>query len=139
MSARPASETAILEIAFEPHGEEYLFYQYRYSSGIAVTADERDDFLHAGFWARRRWVSNVKRRSPAAPPRDSKDAIKRLRAAMPRRFIVISVILAGLCVATALGSDFPAWQPAIWLIVGLFFAYGAVANIIARWQVRESA
>ena len=58
---------------------------------------------------------------------------------MPRSFIVISAILAALCVATALGSDFPAWQRAIWLIVGLFFAYGAVANIIARWQVRESA
>ena len=139
MSSRHAPETAILELAFEPYGERFLFYRDRFSPGIAVTAQERDDFLSAGIWERRKWVSEIGRRSPAGPPRDGKEAVKRLRAAMPRRFILISVILAPLCVAIGLGSDIPMWQSAIWLIVGLFFAYGGVANVVARWQVRRSA
>ncbi|WP_293648721.1 hypothetical protein [Sphingopyxis sp. RIFCSPHIGHO2_12_FULL_65_19] len=139
MSGRSASETAILELAFEPYGEEFLFYRDRYSSGIAVSAQERDEFLNAGFWERRKWVSEVKRRFPAEPPRDGRQVVQHLRAAMPRRFILISAVFAPLCVIVALGADTPIWQSAIWLIVGLFFAYGGVANIVARWQSRRSA
>ena len=139
MSDRRASEAAILELAFEPYGEEFLFYRDRWSPGIAVSSRERDEFLNAGFWERRKWVSEVKCRSPAEPPRDGKQVVLRLRAAMPRRFILISAVFAPLCVAVALGLDMPIWQSAIWLIVGLFFAYGGVANIVARWQTRRSA
>ena len=138
-NARRASDTVILELAFEPYGEDFLFFRNRYSPGIAVSAQERADFLSAGIWERRRWVSEIRRRPPVEPPRDGKEAVKRLRAAMPRRFILASLILAPLCVAIALGPGIPMWQSAIWLIVGLFFAYGGVANIIARWQVRRSA
>lgn len=134
MSDRRASDTAILELAFEPYGEKFLFYRDRYSPGIAVTAQEREEFLNAGFWERRKWVSEIRRRSPTEPRRDGKDVVQRLRAAMPRRFILISLALAPLCVAVALGSDIPVWQSAIWLAVGLFFAYGGIANVVARWR-----
>ena len=136
-----ATETAILETAFEPYKSGYIFYRSRRSPGFVVTAKEREAFLASGFWERRNWVKAVALKSPTTPPRnahEARGAVRRLRAAMPRRFIVFAFAFAALFSAMAFAQGMAVWQRLVLLTIGLFFGWGGTVNLIARLQSRRA-
>ncbi|MBJ7438813.1 MAG: hypothetical protein JHD35_07285 [Sphingopyxis sp.] len=133
------TEIAILSTAFEPHGAGFLFYRNRSSLGVPVSAKERDAYLAmAGFWERWRWTRKVVQRPATVPRRNVAQASRRLRAAMPRRFIVSALAFTALFVALALGSDTAIWLRAVFALVAIFFATSAIVNIRARLGTTKS-
>jgi hypothetical protein len=128
-----ATEIAILSTAFEPHGDGFLFYRNRWSLGVPVSAEERDAYLAmVGLLERWRWIREVVKRPATVPRRNTEEASRRLRAAIPRRFIVSACIFSALFLTLALGSDVAIWFRAGFALAALFFAAGAISNVRAR-------
>ncbi len=131
-------ERVVLETAFEPDGENYLFYYGRWSYGIPVTEAERQAYITSNsFIARRDWVRNVRRRQSTAPRRSPHGRNLRLRAATP---LVLTVF--GFCLGAFLIFAGVAGNPALWwriLLIGggAYLIASSGANIAARWRLRN--
>jgi hypothetical protein len=81
----PGEQRRLLETSFEPHGAEFLFYRHRWSSGISVSAAEREEFLAIPpLRSRRGFYRKVKDRAPAAGRRDHGAARRKLADAFPK-------------------------------------------------------
>ena len=132
------AQMAILETAFEPDGDGYLYYHNRWAPGIPVTVEEREAYISipvAGFAARREWSSRIRQRAPTAPRRPSREAMVRLRAAMPLAMTIWSFLFGAMFVLVGIGSDGP-WWPVVLIGGGGALILNAGANILARWRLR---
>ena len=80
----PEEQRALLELSFEPDGQGYVFYQHRWSSGVAVTAAEREQYLSASVFSNRAgFYASIGGRPPVGPPRRWAPVMWRMLARYP--------------------------------------------------------
>jgi hypothetical protein len=88
----------LLETSFEPYGSGYLFYRNRWSRGVPVSAEEREEYLAIPvFGSRRAFYKRIEARQPLFGPRDYDSAAQRMASALPKGF-------ASSCLAFSIGA-----------------------------------
>lgn len=97
-----AEQREILALSFEQTEGSYIYYHNRWSPGIPVTGEEREEYLRISvFGSRRAWRKSIKGRE-TLPPRAYWPLARKLLRAMPLQMAVLSLIfglsfmLAGL-------------------------------------------
>lgn len=86
-------QRATLALSFEPDGDGYLYYHWRWSRGIPVTADEREAYLAIPvLGSRRAWKKSISGR-PTAPHRAFRPVQQKLLAGMPISMIVVALLI----------------------------------------------
>lgn len=86
-------QRTILALSFEPAENGYLYYHWRWSRGVPVTAEERDEYLSIpALGSRRAWRKSIAGR-PTSPPRSFQPAQRKLLAAMPISVVVMALLI----------------------------------------------
>ncbi|WCM27425.1 hypothetical protein NDN01_00345 [Sphingomonas sp. QA11] len=85
-------QRSILALSFEPINQGYLYYHWRWSRGIPVSAEERDAYLAIpALGSRRAWRRSIAGR-PTSPPRSFRPAQQKLLASMPISMALIAFL-----------------------------------------------
>jgi len=134
----PEKQREILALSFERSGDGYLYYRWRWSRGVPVTAEEREAYLNIpAMGSRREWRRAIANR-PTASTRDSGPVQRKLYAALPLRMAVTGITFGVGLVLAGLAASGVALQV-------LFFSGGALllmfaaSIIVARLMSRDSA
>jgi uncharacterized membrane protein YhaH (DUF805 family) len=69
----------LIELSFEPYGDGFVFYKNAWSSGIPVTAEEREAYLSAEPFAWSAIRKGFEGRRPLTPPQELRTVLDRLR------------------------------------------------------------
>jgi hypothetical protein len=122
----------LLATSFEPHGEGFVYYKHRWSSGLPVTAAEREEYLSnwSFFSSQRTLLNRIGGREPVAPPRDGK-AVWPMVDALPGRLPWILAGTALLSAGSALRTDEP-WVRLEGSAVAVILAACSLALVIRR-------
>jgi hypothetical protein len=95
----------ILETAFEPDGDGFLFYRNRWSGGVPVTAAERDAYLRkSAFASRRAFYRKIAGRARGRR-RDYGSASTRMATAFPHGWAVGLIALGSSLLIRGLFTD----------------------------------
>lgn len=87
------AQRKMLELAFEPDGDGYVFFKNAWSSGVPVTADERESYLSAGLLSGRgEFYRTIASRQATPPPRPA----NAVRSKIFRTFPLLSVSISAL-------------------------------------------
>ena len=107
---RSNNQRAILALSFEPTESGYLYYHWRWSRGIPVTAEEREAYLAIPvLGSRRAWRMAIAGRA-TAPTRAFKPVQRELLAALPMSMVFFALLigiplsLSGLAELQTLGG-----------------------------------
>jgi len=83
----------MLALSFEPADTGYIYYHWRWSRGIPVTAEEREAYLSIpALGSRRAWRAAVAGR-PSVPARASRPVQRKLLAEIPTSMVVMALLL----------------------------------------------
>lgn len=100
----PAQQRAILALSFEPLGDGYAYYHYRWSRGIPVTAEEREAYLDIpALGSRHAWRKSIADRE-TVPPRSYRSVQRKLLAAMPVQMAVVALVTGTLGLLSGLAA-----------------------------------
>ncbi|QIG81233.1 hypothetical protein [Stakelama tenebrarum] len=126
-------QRAALALSFEPDDDGYLYYHWRWSRGIPVTAEEREAYLAIPvLGSRRAWRKSISGR-PTAPHRAFRPVQQKLLARMPISMIVVA-LLVGIALA---GSGLVELQTLSGLaraMIGLMAIVFATQIILAKYK-----
>lgn len=88
----PAQQREMLELSFEQAENGFVYYHYRWSRGIPVTAEEREEYLNIPvFGSRRAWRKALAGRE-TTPARAYAPVARKLLQTMPFRMAVFGLI-----------------------------------------------
>ncbi|PKP93236.1 MAG: hypothetical protein CVT77_06195 [Alphaproteobacteria bacterium HGW-Alphaproteobacteria-16] len=129
MALTPAQQREMLELSFEQAEHGFVYYHYRWSRGIPVTAEERDEYLTIPvFGSRRAWRRSLAGRE-TTPPRAYRPVARKLLKMMPLSMAIYSLFFG--VVGLILGFNEANMAPAtVYVAVGcamLFFGGSIVA------------
>lgn len=122
----------LLELLFERDGDAFIFYRNRWSRGVRVTPEEREDYLSAPpFDLRRSFFRKVEGRAPVRPPRGGDILTLELLRTFSAYAIVVFLLFGGLAFLFALGQHRPIWR---WLMIsaGVMAFCMSAAIVIAK-------
>ncbi|OAN98178.1 hypothetical protein A8B75_19900 [Sphingomonadales bacterium EhC05] len=120
-----------LALSFETNDDGYIYYHWRWSSGVPVTVEEREAYLAIPvFGSRHAWRKSIAGRD-LLPPRPYNVVYRKLLAAMPLQMAITSLAFGVIGVVIGYGSDnFIART--VFILGGIvFFIYG-ILIIVAR-------
>ena len=95
-----AERRRLFSVAFEPHGDSYLYYRNRWSGGVPVSASEREVFLSSNPLAAMRLSMIFARRAAVTPPRYASPWM--VVDALPRSFALSVLFFAAVAAGEAL-------------------------------------
>ena len=129
----PSEQRRLLDLSFERDGDGYVFFRNRWATGIPVTAQEREAYLSAGPFSRRReFYEAIKGREAVRPPRKN-DGGLRLQLLHSFPAFTIAVYLIGALLLFSFASD---QHRLVWrclLVAAGVLALGmAVAIVVAK-------
>ena len=127
----------LLEAAFEPHGDGYVFYRNNFTPGLPVSKEERDAYL-------KRWslsstaifYSRIKSRTPVKPARGF-TGTKAILRTMPISFAVGYLSLAATFALIAFRSEGTFVRVGEFSLSALFFICGTCALVFRRTGERK--
>ncbi|MDB5709130.1 MAG: hypothetical protein JWL96_1200 [Sphingomonas bacterium] len=97
----PEEQRRILSLSFEPQGDGYLYYHWRWSRGVPVSAAEREAYLRIpALGSRRAWRRAIEGRL-TAPPRAYGPVHQKLAAAFPAHMVVMGIIFGSVALISA--------------------------------------
>ena len=83
----------MLALSFEPADTGYIYYHWRWSRGIPVTAEERETYLSIpALGSRRAWRAAIAGR-PSVPARAFQPVQRKLLAELPTSMVVMALLL----------------------------------------------
>ena len=127
------AERRLLETAFEPHGDGYLFYRNRWSSGIPVTAAEREQYLAIpALGSRKAFYLQIEGRTPATGPRNASDVRGRMISAIPLWSLIVAVALGIAILLSARSVESSAVRHWLDLVSGGFLTLVGGWLLLAR-------
>lgn len=127
----------MLALSFEPNEHGFLYYHYRWSRGVQVTVQERDDYLNIPvFGSRRAWRRSLKGRQTFAP-RAYGPVLWKLLPKMPLSILFCSVILGLAVLASSYKEPITALAIIYAATGGAMLLFG-VLIVIARVRKRQS-
>ncbi|MDB5707895.1 MAG: hypothetical protein JWN66_5011 [Sphingomonas bacterium] len=117
----------MLALSFEPAESGYIYYHWRWSRGIPVTAEERDAYLRIpALGSRQAWRKGIANRA-TLPPRAYQPTYRKLLAALPA-----STVIFGLLVGLPLAAS---GMAELWSISGAACLIGGLALIGFAGQI----
>lgn len=131
------AQRAMLALSFEQVGDGYLYYHWRWSRGIPVTADEREAYLAIPVvGSRRTWRKSIAGRS-TMPSRAFRPVQQKLLAAFPVSMIVMA-LLFGVPLATSGLLELQTLGGLARALGGLFAIIFAMQIMFAKYIERRS-
>lgn len=129
----PTQLREMLELSFERTESGFVYYHYRWSRGIPVTAEEREEYLNIPvFGSRRAWRRALSERE-ATPPRAYAPVARKLLRTMPFRMAVFGLIFG--VVGLVLGFDEPNIALAtVYVAVGFALLFFGGSIVAARFR-----
>ena len=123
----------LLEIAFEPYDDGYVFYRNAWTGGVPVSARERELYLSMPvLGSRQAYYDRIKGRETVTPPRPYDAALTKIAQATPW-FMVIVGVLTGAVVASWSTGRLALPLRVLCLFAGamfwIYYAYVAYAKI----------
>jgi hypothetical protein len=101
----PAEQRDILSLSFEPTEDGYVYYHNRWSRGIPVTKEERNEYLNIPvLGSRRAWCKSLEGRE-TLPSRAYKPVARKLYSAMPLSMGAFVLILGLLLLLSGLNES----------------------------------
>jgi hypothetical protein len=132
-SFRSHEQRDLFALSFEPSGEGYHYYHYRWSRGVPVTAAERDAYLNIPiFGSRRAWRKSLIGRE-TLPPRSYASVRQKLLAAMPYRMAFGGVIVGAVGLVSGLSERDTAIK-IVYLVAGAVMLIFGVSILVARFM-----
>lgn len=129
----PSQQREMLELSFEQTENGFVYYHYRWSRGIPVTAEEREEYLNIPvLGSRRAWRKALSGRESLQPRPYAPVAWKLLRR-MPVRMALLSMIfgVAGLLSAPYAANMLLA---AMYAVVGCAMLFFGTSIVAARFR-----
>lgn len=97
----------VLALSFEPADGGYVYYHYRWSAGVPVTAEEREAYLRIpALGSRRAWRKSLSGRQ-SLPPRPYKPVQRKLLASMPVSMAVVALLFGVFGVLSGFAEPSP--------------------------------
>jgi hypothetical protein len=132
----PAEQRSILALSFEPLGDGYAYYHYRWSRGVPVTAEEREAYLNIpAMGSRRAWRTRIAGRE-TVPPRSYRSVQHTLLAAMPIRMAVVGIVAGSLGLLSGVAAKETALAT-IYMIGGTVMIVFGGSIVLARIFPRQ--
>jgi hypothetical protein len=109
----------ILALSFEPAEGGFVYYHNRWSRGMPVTSDEREEYLNLRvIGSRGAWRKTLIGRE-TVPPRAFKPVLRKLLRAMPLRMAIFGT-------AFGIGSLVSGLNEPNWILATLYVAAGCM-------------
>lgn len=127
----PDDQRALLELSFEPSGEDYVYYRNRWSQGVPVSVAEREAYLKtAVFGSRAAWHKSIANRQ-LVPPRPYFPVLRKLLATMPLSMAASGLLFGLIGLTVGIAEPRLVWA-VLWLLGGFLMSVFAVSIILAH-------
>src|ERR1051325_1716419 len=114
-----SDERGLMATAFEPDGENYLFYRYHWSRGIPVTAAEREAFLALPFDdERNHFEARIRGRAATGPRRPYWRSYARMIAGFPASVGAAFLAFGAMFLVRGWAGGDPPLLTALWWTAG---------------------
>lgn len=128
----PAEQRRLLALSFEPDGDQFVFFRNRWTSGVAVTAEEREAYLSAGLFGRHEFLRTFRGRTAARPPRKTDGGLRWQMLRSFPAFMIVAYLVGGLLLLS-LAADQRAWLwQGLLILAGLLSLGTSVAIVVAK-------
>ena len=128
----PNAQRTMLELSFEPDGDGYVFFKNVWSSGVPVTAVERETYLSAGLLSGRgEFYRTIADRQATRPPRPANAVRLKIFRAFPL-FVVLTSALVGLGLIRIANAETSTALRLAFYAVALPSCFLAVMALIAK-------
>ncbi len=131
----------MLALSFESADTGYIYYHWRWSRGIPVTAEERERYLSIpALGSRRAWRAAIAGR-PSVPARVFQPVRRKLLAELPTRMVVMALLLgiplavSGLAELQTIGGLARSLCGLLAVVFGLQIAFAKYAKRRERYAV----
>jgi len=124
----------MLDVAFEPDGDGYIYYRRHWAPGVRVTAAEREEYLRAPLvGSRRAFHRKLEGRSPVRRRRGYWTSVGTMLAAFPASFGLAFLGFGAILLVNGAFAGHPALK-GLFLLAGAMSAAFGPAILVARWR-----